>query len=288
MKPLFLIATLMLYASLLLAQCEKKSTVLNSQSSSYLLDDDRVNRPFPIQGQYVRESDVMWSKRVWRVIDLREKMNLPLYYPESPNNNLMALFDVLKCAVLDGKLQAYANPVFDDEFTFPMSVSEVQKLLVEVDSTNEVEDAENPGTFYKVPVKKEITAAQIQQYWIKEDWYFDKQRSVMECRIVGICPLAQKLSETGEVIGVKPLFWIYFPDARAFLSKASSHNNKNDSERMSFDEVFVKRKFASYVYKESNVYGRAIAEYKTGKETLWESEKISENIFEFESDLWHY
>ena len=31
--------------------------------------------------EYVREADVAWSKRVWRVIDLREKFNHPLYYP---------------------------------------------------------------------------------------------------------------------------------------------------------------------------------------------------------------
>ena len=31
--------------------------------------------------EHVREADVTWSKRVWSVIDLREKFNHPLYYP---------------------------------------------------------------------------------------------------------------------------------------------------------------------------------------------------------------
>ncbi len=30
---------------------------------------------------HVREADVMWHRRVWRTIDLREKINHPLYYP---------------------------------------------------------------------------------------------------------------------------------------------------------------------------------------------------------------
>ena len=30
---------------------------------------------------YLREADVMWSKRIWRIIDLREKLNHDMYFP---------------------------------------------------------------------------------------------------------------------------------------------------------------------------------------------------------------
>ncbi len=247
---------------------------------------DRISRPFPMQMAYVRDGDLMWSKRIWRVIDLREKLNLPLYYPLEPTVCLKSLFDVLKSAVLSNSLKAYANPLFDDEFTSEMTKEEVERLLVSWDSTHQTEDINNPGEYLTTPVKSEVKAGNICQYWIKEDWFFDRQRSVMEARIVGICPLVQKLSEDGEVLGVKPLFWIYFPEARPFLAKAGSFNSRNDSERMSYDELFVKRKFSSYVYKESNVYNRNISEYKIGKDILLESEEIKEDIFKYESDLW--
>lgn len=282
MKSLFKILTLLFLYTDSIAQCDQNTSLSPLPASS-----SRYSKPFPTQGQYVREADVMWSKRVWRVIDLREKMNLPLYYPEQPSNNLTSLFDVLKCAVMDGKLLAHANPIFDDEFTLPMTKEEAQKVLIQWD-TSEVEDVNNPGTFIKMPIKKEITSANVRQYWIKEDWYFDKQRSVMECKIVGICPLVEKVSESGEVLGMKPLFWIYFPDARPFLANAAVFNRRNDAERMSFDEVFTKRMFASYVYKESNVYSRTVAQYATGKEAMWESEDINEDIFKYEDNLWHY
>jgi gliding motility associated protien GldN len=249
-------------------------------------DMTRIARPFPMETTYVREADMMWSKRIWRVVDLREKLNQPLYYPIEPTVCMRSLFDVLKSAILNKELKAYSNPVFDDEFTREMSQDEVSQLLVSWDSTHQTEDVNNPGQYITVPVKSEINAGSICQYWIKEDWFFDRQRSVMEARIIGICPLIQKLSESGEAVGVKPLFWIYFPEARPFLARAASFNSRNDSERMSYDELFVKRKFASYVYKESNVYNRSIAEYKKGADILLESESIKEEVFQYESDLW--
>lgn len=248
---------------------------------------NRVARPFPMSQPYLRQADVMWSKRIWRVLDLREKMNLALYYPTESQFCLNSLFDVLKCATMEGELRAFANPVFDDEFTTPMTRSEINALLVNWDSTHQSEDINNPGEYIYTPLKKEIISANIRQYWIKEDWFFDKERSVMEVRIIGICPLAEKVSESGEVVGVRPLFWIYFPEARPYLARAAVFNFHNDSERMSFDELFVKRKFASYIYKESNVYNRSIAEYKGGLDALLESENIKEDIFKFEEDLWH-
>lgn len=247
---------------------------------------DRITRPFPMQTAYVRDADLMWSRRIWRVIDLREKLNMPLYYPLEPTVCMQSLFDVLKSAILKNDLKAYANPVFDDEFTQEMSIDEVSKLLVAWDSTHQVEDVHNPGELIATPLKSEIKAGNVCQYWIKEDWFFDKERSVMEVRIIGICPLVQKLSESGDVIGVKPLFWIHFPDARPFLARSASFNSRNDSERMSYDELFVKRKFSSFVYKESNVYNRAIVEYKQGLGIVLESEDIKEDIFKYESDLW--
>lgn len=288
MKPLFSIALVSkLISGFAFAQCVPQSQIIVPQSPDPC-KVNRIQRPFPVSYASLREADVMWSKRTWRVLDLREKLNEPMYYPTEPKVCLMSLFDVLKCAVLEGNLTAFANPVFDDEFTTPMTKQEVMNLLVTWDSTHVSEDAANPGTTITTPMKTEITSADIHQYWVKEDWFFDKQRSVMEVRIVGICPLTLKKSESGDVIGSKPLFWIYFPEARPYLARAAVFNRWNDEERMSYDELFEKRMFSSYIYKESNVYDRSIAEYKLGMDALLESEDIKENIFKYESNLWHY
>ncbi len=269
------------------AQCLQNQWVISPQSPSPC-NKDRIRKPFAIPYPYIREADIMWSKRIWRVIDLREKLNHPLYYPTEPTECLSSLFDVLKCALLDGKITAFANPAFDDEFKNPMTISELNSILVTWDSTHQIEDIYNPGSYVLSPLKMEIKAENIRQYWIKEDWFFDKQRSVLECRIVGICPLANKVSETGEIVGLKPLFWIYFPEARPFLVKAAVFNRWNDAERMNYDELFHKRMFSSFIRKESNVYDRTIVEYKTGIDGMIESESIKEDIFNWESNLWHF
>ncbi|MDF2437161.1 MAG: hypothetical protein K0Q95_1537 [Bacteroidota bacterium] len=269
------------------SQCHPSSSIINPLSPDPCRAD-RIQRPFPVAYSSLREADVMWSKRIWRVIDLKEKLNMPMYYPVQPKVCLMSLFDVLKCAVLEGDLQAFANPVFDDEFTLPLTKKEVFDLLVSWDSTHLSEDINNPGSMIANPLKTEITSEEITQYWIKEDWFFDKQRSVMESRIVGICPLTLKKTADGEVVGSKPLFWIYFPEARPYLVRAAVFNRWNDHERLNYDELFQKRMFASYIYKESNVYDRSIAEYKRGVDALLESEEIKEDVFKYESNLWQY
>lgn len=243
----------------------------------------------PIPYTFVREADVMWSKRVWRTIDLREKFNHPLYYPEQEINNRSSLFDVLKKALLNGSIYAYGNALFDDEFKVRMSLVEINGLFIQWDSTNQQEDPNNPGTYILAPIKTELTSKDVKAYWIKEDWFFDKQRSVMDVRILGLCPMKEKKNpSSGEVEGLQPLFWVYFPQCRPVFAQNEVYNVKTDAERRSLDDVFWKRMFQSYIHKETNVYDRGVGSYSTGLEIQFESERIKNDIATYEHDLWHF
>ena len=58
---------------------------------------------------------------------------------------------------------------------------------------------------------------------------------------------------------------------------------------MSFDDLFIKRYFNSYVVKESNTFdNREIFQYLQGREAMLESKRIESKIFDFEQNLWEY
>ena len=233
---------------------------------------------------YLREADVMWSKRVWRVIDLREKINHDFYYPTSPIAGRKSLMQVIWDGVTkDGSITAYADEN-DGDFITQMSKADLDNKY----NYNDTAQIEDPGTGELV---EKITVhvfdpAEVKQIRIKEDWFFDKQRSVMDVRIVGLCPV-QFFTKNGEA-RTGAMFWIYYPEARFAFFNAEVYNKGNDAERRTYEDIFWKRKFGSFIYKESNVYNRRISEYYGGLDALLEAEKIKDDIFNTEHDLWEY
>ena len=283
MKKLILIAVIALLSvpSVLVAQ---QSTVLDGL---YVKEHTQGRRVIPYT--HLREGDVMWLKRVWRTIDLRQKMNHPLYYPTSPIADRKSLFDIMKDAIInEGTITAYdPGPIGDDdEFTLPMTVDAIKNKIYSVD-TQYTEDLET-GEFVQTLVPQEIVSSDIKWYDVKEEWFFDRQKSVMEVRIIGLCPMKEKKNDMGEVVGPMPLFWVYFPEARYVFANTDVYNRFNDAERRTYEDIFWKRQFSSYITKESNVYDRFISEYKTNLEALLEAEKIKTGIFLLEHDLWHF
>ncbi len=264
---------------------------ISESKSQKILDKPWIKENTPtrrvVPYTHIREADVMWHKRVWREIDLREKINHPLYFPTTPINDRKSLYDVIKMAVVEEKtLKAY-DPI-DDEFTVPLTVSEAIGRMGD-SLTIMIEDEFGDPTIPQITYNP-IESIDIVKYRLKEDWFFDRERSIMDVRIMGICPFSIAIAEDGSVKGIKPVFWIYFPEARYVFANFDVFNRQNDAERRTFEDIFWKRMFNSYIYKVSNVYDREIIEYKENApmELLFEAEKIKNDIFKMEHDLWHF
>jgi gliding motility associated protien GldN len=254
---------------------------------AYIKEHTKTKRVVPYT--HIREADVMWARRVWRTIDLREKMNHPLYFPTEAINDRKSLFDVIRQGLMvDGSITAYSvGPVgTDDEFKKPLLAGELKELFTRLD-TQYTENLES-GDMDMVVQEINLESRDIMMYNVKEDWIFDKQRSTMDIRILGIAPMQEKRGEDGEIRGYSPLFWLYYPECRYVFANWDAFNRENDAERRSFEDIFWKRQFSSYITKWSNVYDRGINQYKTGLNALLEGEEIKQQLFEFEHDLWNF
>ncbi len=250
----------------------------------YVAEQTRHDNREVLPYVYIREADVMWSQTIWRRIDMRQKINLPFYYPFQPRNGRENFMTVVRGAIERGEMVVYRSDITDDKFVEPLSIEEA---ISQMQDSIDVIDYDDFGQeiFERVPI--EANTQDIFELDVKEVWFFDKHRSVMDVRIIGIRPIWHKPLDGGEV-DVTPLFWIYYPEARHSFVNAPVFNRHNEAQELSYEDLFAKRMFASFIYKESNVYDREISDYKMGMDALLEAEGIKERIRNSEMNLWEY
>jgi len=264
---------------------EANSQVLNGV---YVAHNTAERKPIPYQ--FLREADVMWSKIVTRRVNLTEKMNLPLYYPTDDIEGRKSLIQLIMWGIKNKSLTAFQS----EDFTTQYTVNEIEERLgAGKDSTPVLDvDGNTTGKYTQFLVKPILS--EIKELMVKEMWFFDKQRSVMEVRVVGLCPIRIYAKDDGsgsldQKMTQKLAFWIYYPEARNIFANQPVYNQYNQAEERTFDDIFFKRVFSGYIYSESNVYNnRIIGSYTTGLEVILESERVKEKIFEFEHDLWEF
>jgi gliding motility associated protien GldN len=251
----------------------------------------------PMVYPYIREEDIIWSKRIWRTVDLREKLNFSLYYPTDVMALRRSLVQTLVDAIRSGEIRAF-DPTDGDEFTMLLSPEDLSSRFDAVDKKERRSKMDGSGDT-TIIIPGEYNWSEVRELLIKEDWFFDKHYSKMMVRIVGICPIKvyKKQLNTGneedEADGEmqkKQLFWVNYDEVRKVLARTPAYIPNNDATVISYDDIFNTRRFTSYITKESNPYNnRPISDYiSDGYEALMESERIKHSIFSFEHDLWEY
>lgn len=253
---------------------------------TYQQENDFTNRdyvPYP----FVREADVVWQKVTWQIIDLREKMNLPLYYPIEDMHQRKSLIKVILEGIEQNQYNAFKTPLKANAFEFDqnnifLSINEIKDIA----KRDEIIPIEiRPGVTRDSMVTIRWRPEEIKQILIKEVWYFSRRDSRLHNEIIGICPIREYM--VNGVSRRQRLFWVYYPDTRAFLSTVPVYSMVNDKPLYTFDDLFVNRYFNSYFVQESNVYNdRLITDYVTGREAQLESDRIKREIFDREQDWW--
>ena len=246
----------------------KNSGQKQSDAESSFLDYD-----------YIDDRDILWSKIVYEKIDLDEKLNFPLLFPVDDKvfRNRKSLWRVLNENIKNRNItELYrAN---NDQFL-------PEKKLNQASIDSIVSSKINIGGQM---IENVISSDDINSYFIKGIWYFDKRQGEMKYRLLGIMPSGDVRNKDG-VVQETDLFWIWYPSIRKILHKELVFNDRNNANRISFDQLLISRRFNSYIYKEDNVNGnRAIGEYKNkGLQSILESERIKKEILDFEQDMWN-
>ena len=256
--------------------------------------------------------DENYRKKVSKLIGFTSSPKVESYsYYDSTNEEKVSL-----TVVKTGALEDYLNDANYAQLKF-LYDQNPQKIKSWWDATSEGEEMKGDGASYWV------TSKSIVGYNIKEDWFFDKQRSVLDRRIIAIAPVARfgvdiddegnSTGERGDLLLYPPndqetlhyydgkeivpydgqvedreLFWLYFPHLRDYMVQYYVYNDKSDAQWMSFDDLFWKRQFNAQIYKSSDKFDREIEDYKYGVDALYEAERIKDEIRKWEIDVWNY
>ena len=251
----------------------ERETPLDGVVERTLTEDKRV-----LPYEDVREADYFWEKRVWRLIDTREKMNQPFINPEK------RFFSILLESAINGDITVYSTE--NDKFTIPLDPEEVASMGNSVDTIITFD----PETYEEIiqVVRNDLNPDDVKRFRLKEVWYFDKETSTVKVRLLGIAPLIDVKDDNGNFRYELPMFWVYYPDARYLLARHLAFREGNDTSPLTWEDIMEMRFFSSYVYKERNVLDLRLKDIYSGVDLLMEGEKINQKIFNFEHDLWSY
>lgn len=265
------------------------TTLRKSLRNDNAYDKSSVSARTPLVYEHLRADDALFAEKVWRELDLREKMNQTFRYEAKDDNGSQVFIDMILRAVNTGQVTAFA----DDRFSTPMTVTEIAQLTVgKADTVPEYDVKDINKIKGYVVTRASFDAKSVVKLRIKEEWVFDRESSRMFCRILGIAPLKTEYLPNGQERGTSVMFWVYYPDMRPTLAKAEVYNPKNMGQsRMTWEELFESRMFSSYIVKSTldNAANRNIRNYiKDPILALLEGDNIKDKIFNYEQDLWSY
>ncbi len=274
----------------MLAVAPQKMTAQDRLTEVYTRE--HIPNKAPVPYSYLREADVMWAKDIYRIVDLKQKQNLPLYYPLNPINDRYNLVSLILWGIDNEGIRAFSSDDPNNEFTIPLDRNQIDEVFGA--GTQTIKRLDMEGNLVDTTIVNERRTDEVKQILVKEKWFFDKNHSVMNVRIVGLCPIRvyNQLDDQGlptDAIFRQKTVWVYFPELRPLFARHEMFNQNNDAQRISFDDYFIQRRFNSYIFAESNVYSnRVITDYSVGLDALLEAERVKQYLFETEHDLWEY
>lgn len=249
----------------------------------------------PLPYQQLRQEDAAYDERIWREIDTREKINLSFRYAADEDNGNQRFISILFKAIQDGPdnggVTAFSN--VDDRFTTPMTRAEVAKAISGGSVSVPIYDSLGNVIGNKETIA-EVNLDSFYKFRIKEEVIFDKQSSRLFWRILGIAPVKRVITASGVDLGYTELFWVYYPDMRPIFARYYVYNGKNYGARMTWEDLFESRMFHGRIIKSTldNPFDQYLNNQTGLKQSpilqLLQGDRIQNEVFDYEQNLWSY
>ncbi|MER3464476.1 MAG: hypothetical protein C4329_08780, partial [Chitinophagaceae bacterium] len=97
------------------------SIVKKSMRNDGALDKSFINDRTPLPYEHLRADDALYTERVWREIDVREKINQVFRYKTEDDNGDQRFINILINAIKKGDVTVFSNE--DDRFTTPLTIA---------------------------------------------------------------------------------------------------------------------------------------------------------------------
>ena len=274
MKKILLLNSLILFSPAIKAQTDRLASI----PVDGFYNQSNASGATPFEYPSINPTDVQFFKRIWRDLSLKNEKNLILNAPDE------SLIEVLVAGIKSGKITAYDGA--NDSFKYPISAKAAFERLT--DSVL-VPVFDQEGNLIKATLKQnDFDPARIVAFRIKEDVFFDKVRSVVETRIIGIAPIME-IEMSDKLPGETPAFWVYYPACRKVLATKEISDPDRGIDNMTLDDFFIQRKFQGKIIKESSPTDQRIVDYvKDAEEQDREAQRIEASIENFKNKMCGY
>lgn len=231
------------------------------------------------------DADLEYMRTIYRRIDLNEKENAPLYFPEDVIDGQENLFRILFNRVVEGKLPAYeyldGREVFSDKYLI-----KIDEMLDRFGIYYTSGSGSRGGSKYNIE-EADVPTSQVLNYYIIEKWEYDRRTNHMTTRIEAICPVLTRSADYGGEARY-PMFWVKFDALRPYLAQQYVFlDDDNNLAHYSLDDYFNLGMYKGEIYKTQNLRNLSMAQMFPDEDDMKQAQdSIDRRLREYGKDRW--
>ncbi|MBB6275096.1 type IX secretion system ring subunit PorN/GldN [Porphyromonas circumdentaria] len=226
-----------------------------------------------------------WKRIIYRELSLDSAANTALYYPPRPTQEEQNLFSTIFKLLAKGAIKAYdyvdGYEIFDAQHELKLGDFLDRFGILYTENSN----AQEAERYTIAPA--DIPSDLVKSYFIKEEYYFDPIRGIIDTRVLALCPILFETGDLEETLRL-PLFWVTYESIRPYLSTLPVMlSDVNNAMQSTMDNYFRMRLYKGEIYKTRNRLGRALVQYCPTPDSLQkERMRIEQELASFEKALW--